>query len=183
MKIIKESLFLNVEPDVISDPNFYEGFTKKYLHERHIHPDQIVLEITERSALYNYNNYSKILNHYKNQGYRLAIDDMGAGYSNLSSISKIKPFYIKIDMDLIKDIDKDPFNQAIIQAFVSLSNLTNTRLIAEGVETKEELEVLIKYGVHAAQGYYIAKPDKTLSAIPDTVVSHILYLNNYIYIP
>ncbi len=174
---LKELLFLNVEPNVIHDEEFQEGFTKNYLIKHHLNPEQIVFEITERSAMSNYSDFESTIKHYKNQGYKIAIDDTGAGYSNFSALSKIKPYYIKIDMDIVRDIDKEPFNQAIISSFVILSNLTNTKLIAEGIETKGELETLIELGVHAAQGYFISTPSKQLKNIPAEIKNLIMVKN------
>lgn len=159
---IKSLLFMNVEPNIIHDPKFKEGFTKNYVSEYLLNPEQIIFEITERSAISNYEGFKSTIDHYKNQGYQIAIDDTGAGYSNLSVLSKIKPYYIKIDMEIIRDIHKDTFKQAIVNSFVILSNLTNTRLIAEGIETCEELKTLIQLGVHSGQGFYIGKPSIAL---------------------
>lgn len=174
---LKELLFLNVEPNIIHDKEFQEGFTKSYLIKHHLNPEQIVFEITERSAMSNYSDFENTIRHYKNQGYKIAIDDTGAGYSNFSALSKVKPYYIKIDMGIVRDIDKEPFNQAIISSFVILSKLTNTKLIAEGIETKGELETLIQLGVHAAQGYFISTPSKQLKSISSEIKNLIMVKN------
>ncbi len=186
-------LFLNVDPHIIKDPNFKKGFTKDFLSKHNISPKSIIFEITERTAIEDYKSFKKILNNYVEQGYKIAIDDAGSGYSGLKTITETKPHYIKIDMDLIRDIHKDMFKQAIIKAFISLSSTTNIKLIAEGIECKQELKTLIKLGVHAGQGYYLQRPAGTFLDIPESKKSYIKkynklfrevfdYSNNYHYI-
>lgn len=171
---IDKMLFINVEPNIINDPKFKEGFTKDYIKSHNILPEQIIFEITERSAAAQFENFSSVIQHYKEQGYKIAIDDTGAGYSNFAILSKISPYYIKIDMELIRGIDKDFYKKAIINAFVTLAKLTGTRLVAEGIETKEELETLIKLGVYAGQGYYIGKPSKEICGIDENIREKII---------
>ena len=164
-------LFINVDPNIIKDVNFSKGFTKEFLKENDVSPECIIFEITERTAIEDYESFLSILNNYTEQGYKIAIDDAGSGYSGLKTITKTKPNYIKIDMDLIRDIDKDPFKQALIKAFVNLALTTNTKLIAEGIETKEELKTLIKLGIYAGQGYFIQRPAVAFLDVPEKIKS------------
>lgn len=84
-------------------------------------------------------------------------------------LSEIQPHYIKIDMDLIRNIHEDTFKQALIECFVRLSEVTNMKLIAEGIEDREELKTLINLGVYAGQGYFISRPAGAFLDIPDYV--------------
>ena len=170
-------LFLNVDPLIFKDDKFKIGFTKEFLSKNNMSPDSIIFEITEKTAIEDYKSFRVALNNYVNQGYKIAIDDTGAGYSGLKTLAETKPHYIKIDMELVRDIDKDTFKQEIMKTFVSLSNATNMKLIAEGVETKEELETLINLGVYAGQGYYILRPAGTFLNIPEEVIETIHKLN------
>jgi diguanylate cyclase/phosphodiesterase len=95
--------------------NSKRGFTKEFLKTHDISPDSIIFEITERTAIGDYETFSQVLSNYTEQGYKIAIDDMGAGYSGLRTITNTKPHYIKIDMELIRDIDRDAFKQALIK--------------------------------------------------------------------
>ncbi|MTI70643.1 MAG: GGDEF domain-containing protein [Firmicutes bacterium] len=160
-------LFINVDPNIIKDSNFKKGFTKGFLKKNNISPESIIFEITERTAIHDYESFTKILDNYINQGYKIALDDAGAGYSGLKTISETKPHYIKLDMDLIRNIDKDIFKQALIKAFVDLSISTDTLLIAEGIETKEELQTIIRLGVYAGQGYFLQRPAGTFLEISE----------------
>ncbi|CAH2214507.1 GGDEF domain-containing protein [Tepidibacter aestuarii] len=162
-------LFLNVDPNIIRDDKFKKGFTKEFLRKYNISPECVIFEITERTAIEDYKSFTKVLKHYVDQGYKIAVDDVGAGYSGLKTITQTKPHYIKIDMELIRDIDRDLFKQALIKSLVDLANTTNTKLIAEGIETEEELQCLIKLGVYAGQGYFLQKPADTFLDICENI--------------
>ncbi len=97
-------LFLNVDPEIIKDEHFIRGTTKEVLQFYGINPSNLIFEITEKTAIEDYKAFKNVIDHYKSQGYKIAIDDVGAGYSGLSAIAQIKPYYVKIDMSLIKII-------------------------------------------------------------------------------
>jgi len=164
-------LFINVDPNVIRDPEFKKGFTKENLEKLDIAPSSIVLEITERSAIDSYEDFKIILDHYKEQGYHIAIDDFGSGYSGLKTLYEVYPRFSKIDMDFIRHIDKDKFKQAIVRSFIEMASLANMKTIAEGIETKEELKALIALGVDYGQGYYIKRPQQEVSPICNSVLN------------
>lgn len=166
-------LFLNVDPDVIKAPEYRSGLTKDYLESLSSDASSIVFEITERTAINDYEAFHDAMDNYRNQGYLIAIDDVGAGYSGLKTINEVRPNFIKIDMDLVRNIDKDAFKQALLKAFVDTSMTTNIRIIAEGIETKEELKTLILLGVHGGQGYYLKKPAKQFETLDHEIVTRI----------
>ncbi|WP_461206621.1 EAL domain-containing protein [Clostridium sp. DL1XJH146] len=175
---LSEFLFLNVDPLIINDKSFIEGFTKEYLINHNISPELIIFEITERTAIDDYCSFNKVIINYKNQGYRIALDDVGAGYSGLKTLSKTKPHFVKIDMDLIRNIHKDSIKSALIKSLVSFCNSTNMKTIAEGIETKEELYHLIKLGVDYGQGYFIQKPSPNIHCIKENIQLYIKKCNN-----
>lgn len=174
-------LFLNVDPNIIKDDNYQKGFTKSYLQKYSIDPKNIVFEITERTAINDYEMFRQITNHYKSQEYKLAIDDVGSGYSGLKSITELKPDYVKIDMDLIRNIDTDSYKQAIIKALVNMSKETQMKLIAEGVESYNELKTLIKFGVNFAQGFLLSKPSQKVVAQLPEVRDFILQISKELF--
>lgn len=167
-------LFLNVDPRIIRDEKFKRGFTKEFLNKHNMSPDSIIFEITERTCINDYVSFKKAIKHYVDQGYKIAIDDTGSGYSGLKLLNETKPHYMKIDMELIRGINEDKFKQSLLSCFVKLSEATNMKLIAEGIETKEELITLINLGVYAGQGYYIGKPKSAFTDIDDFVKEIIL---------
>lgn len=166
-------LFLNVDPNVIKSPDYRVGMTKETLDEIGIEHIKIAFELTERTMITDYPAFQCLLENYRSQGYAIAMDDVGAGYSGLKTINEIRPEYIKIDMDLIRNIDKDSFKQALIKAFVETAIHTNIKVVAEGIETKEELKMLILLGVHYGQGYYIQKPEMGFKKTSDGLVKRI----------
>ena len=100
-------LFLNVNPSTMHDEKFKTGFTRHFLRNYKITPDNVIFEITERNRVNDVEGFQKSIDHYKNQNYQIAIDDAGAGYSGLNLISDVHPDYIKLDMKLIRNINSD----------------------------------------------------------------------------
>ena len=96
--------------------------------------------------------------HLRQKGTRISIDDTGSGYSSLAHILKLAPDLIKLDRDLVSGIDVDPVRRALAAALVSFAAETGTQVVAEGVETEDELVVLRQLGVRYAQGYYLGRP-------------------------
>lgn len=178
------SLFLNVNPYVIHDELFMKGFTKDYLKRYNINPKNIIFEITEKSAMEDMPGFKRTIDHYKNQNYKIAIDDAGAGYSGLNMITDIHPHYIKLDIKLISNIDKDEYKKELVKSLYEFCRVSNVFLIAEGIETKEQLSTLINIGVHYGQGYYIQKPQEKIEPLTDEVLLAIKTINtqkNHVY--
>lgn len=151
-------LFLNMEPDSIYDPALRSEAVLDLLREADLKPTQVVLEITEHSAVNDHEAFRQMLNYFQFHGFRMAVDDVGSGYSGLKSIAELRPDYIKIDMALIRDIHLHPIKQDLTATIVRFSHSSGTTLIAEGVETVEELRCLQRIGVRYAQGYLFARP-------------------------
>ena len=166
-------LFLNVNPNIIQDPHFGVGFTKEYLTRFALSAEDMVFEITERESVDNLRGFKKIIEHYKAQNYQISIDDAGAGYSGLNLISDVQPHFIKLDMRLIRGVDKDLTRQALIKSMQEFASLTNTRIIAEGIETEEEMATLISFDVPYGQGYFIQRPALHPQPITEQVVRFI----------
>ncbi len=95
--LAKKRLFLNVDPDVMNDPDFRSGVTRSLLSEYGMTEEDVVIELTERSAIQDYDECATTLSHYRDQGYTIAIDDAGSGYSSLQAIAEFQPTYVKID--------------------------------------------------------------------------------------
>ena len=177
-------LFLNVNPNVIGDAKFQKGFTRGSLGQFGIGPGRVVFEITERTAAVNMEEFKEVIRYYIGQQYKIAIDDAGAGYSGLNLITDLRPHYLKLDMQLIRGIDRDTVKQALVKSLQEFAKVTGTYLIAEGIETREELEKLIHIGIHYGQGYYIKRPAPGLAGVPADVAATISDINskkNHLY--
>lgn len=172
-------LFLNVDANVIKDEHFIKGFTMEILTKYYINPMALIFEITEKTSIKNYESFTEVINYYKNQGYKIAIDDIGTGFSELNTIAKIRPHFLKMDMSLITNITKDIFKKAIVKAFVEFANTTNTKIIAEGIEDIDDLNTLIEMGVHYGQGYLINKPNDNLLATSELIKKRIIEKYQY----
>ncbi len=167
-----QKIFLNINPLTICDPNFVKGETLNLIRQNGLNQKNIVFEITEQADMRNMPHFKRTLEHYRDQGYMVAIDDTGAGFSSLQAIAQVRPDYIKIDMSLVRGVDEDPVKRALMETFVAFSEKINCCIIAEGIETENELKALVGMGVHYGQGYHLARP-----AFPKSAPSNELCLN------
>lgn len=172
-----KKLFLNVNPNIMHDDAFSKGFTKSFLKQFNLTSNNVIFEITERNMITDFDSFQSTMTHYKNQNFKIAIDDAGAGYSGLNLISEINPHYIKLDKQLIRGIDQDNIKYAIVKGMVEVTKITNIALIAEGIETIGELEALIDLGVHYGQGYLIQRPAEAILDIEERLVTKIIETN------
>jgi EAL domain-containing protein (putative c-di-GMP-specific phosphodiesterase class I)/CheY-like chemotaxis protein len=122
--------------------------------------ERVVLEITERSSLEDVRDARMRVAALREMGFRIAVDDMGAGYAGLSSFALLEPDVVKLDMSLVRDVDKSATKQRVIRSMTELSKGMGMEVIAEGVETADERDALIELGCDLLQGYLFAKPGK-----------------------
>lgn len=120
--------------------------------------DRLIFEFTENQLIADPDHVATIIDSYKQIGFKVAVDDFGAGHSGLDLFARFAPDEVKLDMVLVRGIDIDPRRRAIVRAMVGLCNELETLLIAEGIETAEEAAVLRDLGVRYHQGYWYARP-------------------------
>lgn len=174
----KAKLFINVSPRVLHSEMFKAGFTRQYTSRYGIDTEKIVFEITERERIEREESFIETINHYKEQDYMIAIDDLGTGYSGLKRICTLFPQFVKLDISLVREVHISPTKYAMIKGMVEFSEHSGIPLIAEGIETKKELETLIKLGVQYGQGFYLARPEKELRPCIDEAYQVILENNS-----
>jgi EAL domain-containing protein (putative c-di-GMP-specific phosphodiesterase class I)/GGDEF domain-containing protein len=143
-------LFLNIDPHDFRDPSF--RFDEEDMNVSH--PERIVLEITERTAITDYPTFQGYLKEFRDRGFRFAVDDAGSGYAGLGSIANLEPDFIKLDISLISGIDTNFMKQNLVETMVQFANDHGIKVIAEGVERQEEYETVRQIGVHLTQGFY-----------------------------
>ncbi len=148
-------LFINIDPHDFRDPAFRSMKAEDLGIE---HPERIVLEITERTAITDYPAFQVYLKEFRDQGFRFAVDDAGSGYAGLGSIANLQPDFIKLDISLISDIDTNFMKQNLVETMVSFANEHDIKVIAEGVEREDEYETVKGLGVHLTQGFLFHKP-------------------------
>jgi EAL domain-containing protein (putative c-di-GMP-specific phosphodiesterase class I) len=144
-------LALNVSPQMILSGALDELLTGLPLA-------RLVLEVTEHSSILDYGVLSQALAGLRKAGLRLAVDDAGSGYASFRHILKLKPDVIKLDQSLIRNIDNDPGSRALASALITFAQETGSGVVAEGVETEDELAMLLSLGVSTAQGYLLGRP-------------------------
>ena len=168
-------LFINVSPHVLMLPQFKSGETLRYLEEFGLNPHNIVIELTEHKPFDDYELMSEAVIHYRNMGFEIALDDLGAGYSSsLRLWAELLPEYIKIDPHFIQELQKDSLKLNLVRSIQGIANALHCNVIAEGVETEDEFKMINTLGISHAQGYYFAKP----AVIPLARIDASLFLDD-----
>jgi len=152
-------LFLNISPLVLLSKNHPQGETIKFVEQAGLSCDQIVIELSEKYPVPNDSMLSDALSKYRQFGFNVAIDDLGAGYSGLRLWSQLRPNIVKIDRYFVDNCHKDSFKRKFLKAIFDLAVSADAQVIAEGIENFEEFELLKSLGMVYAQGYYLAKPE------------------------
>jgi len=119
---------------------------------------RVILEITERASLDEVKDVRVRVARLRESGFRIAVDDLGAGYAGLSTFAQLEPEVVKLDMSLVRDVHKEPIKQQVIRAFTALCRDMGMQVIAEGVETAEERRTLLECGCDLLQGFLFARP-------------------------
>lgn len=151
-------IFINFAPNAIYDPAYCLRSTVATVRETGISADRIVFEVTESEQVRDLPHLEGILTVYRKAGFQIALDDLGAGYSSLNLIHRLRPDIVKLDMDLIRGVDQDAYKAAIAEKLLELARQLGIRTVAEGVETPGELGWLRDKGADYVQGYLIAPP-------------------------
>ena len=129
------------------------------------HASRVVLEVTERAPLERIRDVTSRVAQLRGLGYRIAVDDLGAGYAGLTSFAHLEPEVVKVDMSLIRGIDRSPMKQKLLGSIAAQCRDLNIEMIAEGIETEAERDALVALGGDLCQGYLFARPDKPWAEI------------------
>lgn len=153
-----QKLFLNTSARSLTDSEVAgPGFVRMVDAQGLGHGD-VVLEINERVACEGRPEYAAVLRELKRQGFRLAIDDMGAGCSSFHSVVEMEPDYMKFDVSLVRNIDRSLIKRSLLETLVELAEKIGAQVVAEGIEAESELLAVREIGVHFGQGRYLAAP-------------------------
>jgi EAL domain-containing protein (putative c-di-GMP-specific phosphodiesterase class I)/putative methionine-R-sulfoxide reductase with GAF domain len=153
-------LFVNVSPSTLTDPLALRLFDSL--------PSRLVIEVTEQEAVADYDVLRSHLAPWLALGVRFAVDDTGAGYSSLRHVIELQPDFLKLDRELVREVDRDRNRLALIRAVVAFASEVGTSVIAEGVETQAELDTLREAQVHLVQGFLLARPDEPWPRVAET---------------
>jgi EAL domain-containing protein (putative c-di-GMP-specific phosphodiesterase class I) len=144
-------LAVNVGPLAMTSPGFPEIL-------RASDAGRVIVELTEQAEIRDYTTLNEAISAMRSSGARLAVDDTGAGVSSLAHILKLSPDWIKLDRALTTGVDRDPVRRALSSSLVSFADETGAQIVAEGIETQGELDVLRGLGIRYGQGFYLQRP-------------------------
>ena len=153
-------LFLNLHPDDLLDPLLHSD-------DSLLAPiaSRVILEVTERAALERIPEVPSHIRALRERGFRVAVDDLGAGYAGLSSFALLEPDIVKLDMSLVRDVHVSAVKQKLVRSMTLLCKDLGLLVVAEGVEVAAEREQLIDLGCDLLQGYLFAKPGKPFPSV------------------
>jgi EAL domain-containing protein (putative c-di-GMP-specific phosphodiesterase class I) len=155
---LKSTVFINFNPTSIYDPEFCLRSTVAAIQETEIPPENFIFEVVESDRVTDIGRLPKILDYYRRAGFRIALDDVGAGYSSLNMLSLLRPDFVKLDMELIRGIDHDPYKGEVVGKLIESAHNLGVKVIAEGVETVGEWNWAAIHGADYTQGYLFGKP-------------------------
>jgi EAL domain-containing protein (putative c-di-GMP-specific phosphodiesterase class I) len=146
-------LFVNLHPLDLTDEELFAQSSPLTPHAR-----RVVLELTERASLEGIGDLRHRIQRLRALGYRIAVDDLGAGYAGLGALAHMEPDIAKVDMSLVRSVDQNPTKRSVIRSMAGLCSELGIRLIAEGVETTGERDALLESGCDLFQGFLFAAP-------------------------
>jgi EAL domain-containing protein (putative c-di-GMP-specific phosphodiesterase class I) len=165
-------LFLNFESSVLDQGVLGSGVLTRAVSESGLAPGQIVIEINE-SKVADVAALARFVEIHREQGFLFALDDLGAGFSNLDRIGLLKPEIMKLDRSLIVGIEKDFHKQELFKSLVGLGRRVGSLVLAEGVETEEEVSVCVDLGADMVQGFFFGRPAAADRLFLELVDSHL----------
>lgn len=163
---IATRLSINFLPNAVYRPETCIRATLEAAKIYHFPIEQLIFEITEGENIEDKAHLVSIIQEYKRQGFKTAIDDFGAGYSGLNLLAEFQPDLIKLDLALVRNIHQDKVKQAILHGIMIVCQEVGIDIIAEGIETKEELDFFAQSGIRYVQGFYFAKPEFEKLPVP-----------------
>ena len=155
---LDKMISINFLPNAVYQPEHCIQSTLQAAEKYQFPIEKIMFEITESEQVVDPKHLTKIFKYYQSQGFVTAIDDFGSGYAGLNLLTKFIPNIMKLDMELVRDVDKDPVKQIINRNLIATCNQLKIAVLAEGIETLEEAQFYQDLGVYLMQGYYFAKP-------------------------
>lgn len=173
-------LFLNVSASLLSSPDHQKGMTLAILKELGLSQNNIVIELSEKHP-YDQNGLThKSVEHYREMGFQVAIDDLGAGYSGLRLWSEVRPNIVKLDKHFIENIDRDEVKREFVRSIIHISHRLRCLLIAEGIERQQEMDQLIELGVSHGQGFFLQRPNLLPNTEPHKyLLNHLVKRNRF----
>ena len=158
VKKISADIFINFVPTAIYVPETCLQSTLHWAQQLEYDPGRVVFEVVETHEVSDLSHLRTILDYYRSKRFRTALDDIGSGHANLTTLAALGADVIKVDMGIIRGIDTDQVKQSIFGALAGIARQNGIKVLAEGVETCDELAYVTQQGADLAQGYLFAKP-------------------------
>lgn len=167
-------LFVNLLPTSFYDNSFIESEVSNLLEAAAITPANVVFEITERLAIENFASFRQALASYTRIGFGVAIDDVGTRHSNLETVMALRPHFVKLSDVLTRGVSKSTVKREMVRSLQRIAEAIDAVIVAEGIETIEDLSVLCDLGVRYGQGFYLARPGGPFPNVRSTVKQAII---------
>ncbi|MEY4503816.1 MAG: hypothetical protein RL154_108, partial [Pseudomonadota bacterium] len=171
-----EKLFYNIDSRILEMPDYQPGNTKSLLAGLGLKSEILYYEISEKYHFQSYENLRFVLNTYRQQGYNLAMDDFGAGYSGIELLYHADVNILKIDRFLIDGVHKDSKKRLFMNYIIKLSHTQGIKVVAEGVELAEEFYVCKELGADYIQGYFVQRPTTDVFELGKHGVEHLEHI-------
>ena len=152
-----DDLFVNFNPTSIFRPQVCLASTERVVHDTGIGPEQLVFEVVESHAIADRGHLVTVLEHYRSLGWRVALDDVGAGYSSLSLLAAVRPEVVKLDKGLVQGLP-DEGARTVLKAVIDLAHQLGAVVVAEGIETEQLAEEVTALGADLGQGWLFGRP-------------------------
>jgi len=169
---ITSNVFINFNPTSVYDPRTCLRTTFAAIENAHLNPQQIVFEVTESEYISDVPHLLDIITHYRKEGFRIALDDLGSGYGSLGLLAELKPDIVKLDRRLISNVDQNEFQQSVLQSLLHMAQKLDIETVAEGIERPEERDWLVEHGATYLQGYLFGRPQARPSSPADMIASN-----------
>jgi EAL domain-containing protein (putative c-di-GMP-specific phosphodiesterase class I) len=151
-------IFINFNPSSIYDPVSCLRSTIAAIEQTRFTPDRIVFEVVESDHIPDLAHLVRIIDFYREAGFKVALDDLGSGFGSLRLLEMLRPDFVKLDMGLVRDVDRDRFKAGIVRGLLEMARDLGIASVAEGVETEPEWDWVRRHGADYVQGYFFARP-------------------------
>lgn len=162
-------LSINFMPQAVYEPRACIQASLKAARRHGFDPRRLMFEFTENERVVDVDHVRSIIAAYRHMGFTTAIDDFGAGHAGLNLLAQLEPDIIKIDMDLIRNLDTSRTRDVIVRGIAEIARALGITVIAEGIETRAELDALRAIGITLVQGYYFARPTIEAFSLADDI--------------
>lgn len=166
-------LFLNFTPTSVYDPKFGVERTQAICAQNGMELNNVVLEVTEAEKVYDLAYLQVMMREYQTAGAKVALDDLGSGHSSVLHLAELRPDYVKLDQGLVRGSHSDNVRTVFLKAISEAAHELNIQVVAEGVETPEDLKHCISLGADLVQGYYLARPAEHPPQISEEVARNL----------